>query len=132
MRYMLLVYSAETAQPSPEMGEVAAQAWTVMQDMAAHGVFRGAEPLQPTATAKTVRSRGGKPIILDGPFAETKEQLAGYYIVDCGSLEEALAWAQRIPTACKGGAGCIEVRSLEPIAQPGTPEFKAAGEALKK
>jgi hypothetical protein len=55
------------------------------------------------------------PLVLDGPFAETKEQLAGYYILDCENLDEAIAWAAKIPTACKGVAGCIEIRPIAPI-----------------
>jgi hypothetical protein len=55
---------------------------------------------------------GGTPLVLDGPFAETKEQLAGYYILDCKDLDEAIAWAAKIPSACKGGAGCIEIRPI--------------------
>ena len=68
--------------------------------------------VHPTATATTVRVNGGKPLVTDGPFAETKEQLAGYYILDCEDLDEAIAWAARIPTACKGGEGCIEIRPI--------------------
>ena len=74
-----------------------------------------AEPLQPTATATTIRKENGKALILDGPFAETKEQLAGYYILDCTNLDEAIAWAAKIPTACKGAEGCIEVRPIADI-----------------
>jgi hypothetical protein len=69
-------------------------------------------PLEPTATATTVRVQNGKVLITDGPFAETKEQLAGYYILDCQDLDEALAWAAQIPTGCRGGAGCVEVRPI--------------------
>ena len=58
----------------------------------------------------------GKALITDGPFAETKEQLAGYYILDCENLDEAIEWAAKIPTACKGGTGCIEIRPM-----PGLP-----------
>jgi hypothetical protein len=67
--------------------------------------------LQPTTTATTVRSRNGKPVISDGPFAETKEQLGGYHLVECRDLDEALAIAKRIPTLPYGGA--VEVRALE-------------------
>jgi hypothetical protein len=67
--------------------------------------------LQPTTTATTVRSRNGKPVISDGPFAETKEQLGGYHLVECRDLDEALAIAKRIPTLPHGGA--VEVRALE-------------------
>jgi hypothetical protein len=55
---------------------------------------------------------GGKPLVLDGPFAETKEQLAGYYILDCKDLDEAIGWAAKIPTACRGGEGCVEIRPI--------------------
>ena len=71
-----------------------------------------ADPLQPTATATTVRNQGGKPLVLDGPFAETKEQLAGYYIIDCKNLDEAIEWANKIPTSCRGSEGCIEIRPI--------------------
>ena len=115
MRYMFLIYAreTETAERSPEVWEqVRAAHWAVIDDARQRGVFLGAEPLQPTATATTIRIENGRPSILDGPFAETKEQLAGYYILDCKDLDEAIAWAARIPTACRGGEGCIEIRPL--------------------
>jgi hypothetical protein len=130
MRYMLLVYSKETEMErlSPEEEQrIRAGHWTVMDETAKRGIFRGAEPLKPTGTATTVRLAGGKPLITDGPFAETKEQLAGYYILDCEDLDEAIGWAAKIPTACQGGAGCIEIRPIVPIPQPGTPEFAVPG-----
>ena len=130
MRYMLLVYSRETDMerltPEQEQG-IREGHWAVMSETAKQGVFRGAEPLKPTATATTVRVSGGKPLITDGPFAETKEQLAGYYILDCKDLDEAISWAAKIPTACQGGEGCIEIRPIIPIPQPGSPEFAAPG-----
>ena len=61
------------------------------------------------------RKEDGRPLVLDGPFAETKEQLAGYYILDCENLDEAIAWAAKIPTACKGEEGCIEIRPIAAI-----------------
>jgi hypothetical protein len=81
----------------------------------AEGIFLAADPLQPTATATTIRREDGKPTVLDGPFAETKEQLAGYYFLDCNDLDEAIEWAAQIPTGCKGGEGCIEIRPLAEI-----------------
>jgi hypothetical protein len=75
-------------------------------------VLHAAQPLQRTSTATTVRMQDGKPLIVDGPFAETKEQLAGYYLIDCRDLDEAIEWAQKIPSACRGGEGCIEIRPL--------------------
>ena len=113
MRYMFLIYSRETdmAGMTPaDMEALKAEHWGVMDETRAKGIFHGAEPLHPTATATTVRINGGKSLVTDGPFAETKEQLAGYYILDCKDLDEAITWAARIPTACKGGAGCIEIR----------------------
>jgi hypothetical protein len=62
-----------------------------------------------------VRRQNGKPVTLDGPFAETKEQLGGYYILDCKDLDEAIHWASQIPTECKGGSGCIEIRPIMDI-----------------
>ena len=121
MRYMLLIYSKETdmAQASlEEHDRITSAHWAVMEETAKHGIFRGAEPLKPTATATTIRIQDGKPLITDGPFAETKEQLAAYYILDCKDLDEAIGWATRIPTACKGGEGCVEIRPIVPIPQP--------------
>jgi hypothetical protein len=115
VRYMLLIYSRETdmvGRSAVEVEQMKAAHWAVMDETQAKGIFQGAEPLHPTATATTVRTEGGKPLVLDGPFAETKEQLAGYYILDCRDLDEAIAWAAKIPTACKGGAGCIEIRPI--------------------
>jgi len=115
MRYMFLIYSRETdmaGMSAADMDELKAAHRAVMDETRAKGIFQGAEPLHPTATATTVRMDGGKPVVLDGPFAETKEQLAGYYILDCKDLDEAIAWAARIPTACKGGAGCVEIRPI--------------------
>lgn len=130
MRYMLLVYSKETEMeglaPDEEEGLRKGHR-EVMTETAKQGIFRGAEPLKPTATATTVRVSGGKQLITDGPFAETKEQLAGYYILDCKDLDEAISWAARIPTSCKGGEGCIEIRPIIPIPQPGDPAFGTPG-----
>jgi len=126
MRYMLLVYSKE--QDMARMSEEDAQRiraghHAVMEESSKAGIYRGAEPLKPTTTATTVRVQHGKPLITDGPFAETKEQLAGYYILDCKDLDEAIRWAARIPTACQGGEGCIEIRPIQMIPQPGDPYF---------
>ncbi|HVN07777.1 MAG TPA: YciI family protein [Patescibacteria group bacterium] len=130
MRYMLLVYSKETDMErlTPEQEQQIREGhWKVMDETARRGIFRGAEPLKPTATATTVRVSRGKQLITDGPFAETKEQLAGYYIIDCKDLDEAISWAAKIPTACQGGEGCIEIRPIIPIPQPGDPAFATPG-----
>ncbi len=118
MRYMLLIYSTERAEGQADPAEMQAimqghQA--VMEGTAKAGILRAADPLHPTSTATTVRVQNGKPITTDGPFAETKEQLGGYYILDCKDLDEAIQWAGRIPTACKGGSGCIEIRPIMDI-----------------
>lgn len=125
MRYLLLIYSPETeAGRSPAEAE---QLWAghgaVMEDAARRGIFLGAEELAPPSTATTVRLEGGKTLITDGPFAETREQLAGYYMLDCRDLDEAIDWAARIPTACWGEQGCIEIRPLP--AQPSRPRSLA-------
>ena len=121
MRYMLLIYSKEAqmeAMSGEEAERIRGAHHAVMQATAARGIFRGAEPLKSTATATTVRMQNGRSLIIDGPFAETKEQLAGYYILDCEDLDEAIRWAEKIPTACKGGEGCVEIRPIMAIPQP--------------
>ena len=118
MRYMFLIYSRERdfAEASAEdRGQIKAGHWAVMDETKKRGVFLAADPLQPIATATTVRKENGKPLVLDGPFAETKEQLAGYYILDCRNLDEAIDWAAQIPTGCRGGEGCIEIRPIAAI-----------------
>lgn len=116
MRYMLLIYSQEDESATPgEMQEVAAAHRAVMDEASRRGVFRAADPLASAATATTVRVQGGNVLLTDGPFAETKEQLAGYYILDCPDLDEALEWAAKIPTACRGSAGYIEVRPIRDL-----------------
>jgi len=87
----------------------------VMEAAGAKGVLEGAEPLANTSTATTVRMQNGTPVVTDGPFAETKEQLAGYYILDCKDLDEAIAWAAKIPTGCGGIQGCVEIRPLRGV-----------------
>src|SRR5205807_205962 len=112
MRYMLLIYTNEKESSSEEMRQVVAAHGEIMAETARRGVLGGAEPLEPSSTATTVRVQNGKAVMTDGPFAETKEQLAGYYILDCADLDEALEWAVKIPTSCGGGEGCVEVRPI--------------------
>jgi hypothetical protein len=127
MRYVFLIYSRE--QPGDRSGEelerLRAAHYSVMDEAKSKGIFHGAEPLRPTSTATTVRIEGGKPLIFDGPFAETKEQLGGYYILDCDNLDEAISWAARIPTSCKGGEGCIEIRPIADL-----PYLRAMARAI--
>jgi len=115
--FLLYTNEDERAESLVEEREKATQAhWAIMDETRRLGIFQGAEPLAPTSTATTVRHRDGKALITDGPFAETKEQLAGYYILDCKDLDEAISWAAKIPILCRGTAGCVEVRPL-----PGLP-----------
>ena len=120
MRYMLLIYSNEKAEARTDPAEMQAIMQghqRVMEGTMKAGIFRAGEPLHPTTTATTIRHEDGKPVAIDGPFAETKEQLGGYYILDCKDLDEAIYWAGQIPTNCKGGSGCIEIRPLMDIAK---------------
>src|SRR5690242_10313588 len=113
MRYILLIYRNEKAMAARSLEEAEknmADHWSFMYETTKHGVYKVGEPLELTAAAITVRRKDGKPLIIDGPFAETKEQLAGYYILDCENLDEAVAWAAKIPLTCSGGEGCVEVR----------------------
>jgi len=118
MRYMMLIYSESRAAEmnSEEISQLIAMHSKVIEEAAAKGILHGAEPLGRAASATTVRVEDGKTLITDGPFAETKEQLAGYYILDCPNLDEAIEWAARIPTGCHGGQGCVEIRPM-----PGLP-----------
>jgi hypothetical protein len=115
MRYIFLIYSREMdrASMSAEEGQaIRTQHWAVQDEAGRKGVLHAAQPLQPTNSATSVRMQDGKPLIVDGPFAETKEQLAGYYLIDCRDLDDAIEWAKQIPSGCRGGPGCIEIRPL--------------------
>lgn len=112
MRYLLLIYEAESdwAQLSDEeQGKVFAEYGEFTDVVKAGGNLLGGEALQPTQTATTVRVRDGRVTTTDGPFAETREQLGGYYLLEAKDLDEALALAARIPTA---RTGCVEVRPI--------------------
>ena len=108
MRYMMLIYTPESAtEGSPEEY---AKYEAFGKEVTEKGLIRAGDPLQSVATAKTVRVRnGGAANVTDGPFAETKEQLAGYYILDCKDMDEALVYAAKIPGATHGS---IEVRPI--------------------
>ena len=112
VKYMLSLYDEESkwvgAGPEDFAQELAAYEAFDRAAMDA-GVFVAGEGLQPTATATTVRVRDGERLLTDGPFAETREQLGGFYVLDCPSLDEAIAWAARLPGAA---TGCVEVRPV--------------------
>lgn len=120
MRYMLLIYQNENAKEdrtSEERIKSESHAYSYIDEATRRGVFQAADPLEPTRTATTVRTQNGKVTIMDGPFAETKEQLAGYFILDCKDLDEALEWAAKFPMACAGGTGSVEVRPIRDLPQ---------------
>ena len=102
MRYMMLIYSTEGELSAEEDQRIRMAHRSVMTEATGKGVLMGAEPLAPISTATTIRVRDGKALVTDGPFAETKEQLAGYYIIDCTDLDDAKQWAAKIPTSCYG------------------------------
>lgn len=112
MQYAILIYSDpadEPTQDSPE-GQAEFAAWmSYSQALADAGVMRGGEALHPTQAATTVRIRNGETLNTDGPFAETKEILGGFYVIDVEDLDAALAWAARVPSV---GYGSVEVRPI--------------------
>ncbi len=109
MKYMLLMYANESKVPNtPEEQRAAAPAWYALQkELEAAGVLLSTTGLSPIADATTLRIRDGKTLTTDGPFAETHEQLGGYFLLECKDLDEAMSWAAKIPTAKYGS---IEVR----------------------
>jgi hypothetical protein len=110
MQYMLLIYDDERAWAKKGAEEVQAvmQAYgRYTEELIAAGVMRGGSELAPVTTATTVRVRNGKALLTDGPFAETKEQLGGYYIIDVPDLDAAIHWASKVPSALSGS---IEIR----------------------
>ena len=118
MLYMLMCCFDETRWaklPEAQKDQVMQEYSAFIQDIVKSGHFRASAKLQPTSMATTVREQHGQRIITDGPFAETKEQLGGYHLVECQDLNEALAIAGRIPTLRVGGT--IEVRPVLPVSQ---------------
>src|SRR5690349_13100242 len=110
MQYLLLIYANEAQQgqmSQQEMGKMFAEYGAFSKDIKEKGHFVAGDALQPTQTATTVRVKNGKVIKTDGPFAETKEQLGGYYLIEAKDLDEATAIAARIPDA---KTGSVEVR----------------------
>jgi len=117
MKYMLLVYMNEQAMTDDERQHCYVASAQLTQDLNAKGQYVAAGPLHSVSTATSVRVREGKRLVTDGPFAETREQLGGYYIVEANDLDEAMAIAERIPPA---KYGTIEIRPMMEI--PGLPE----------
>jgi hypothetical protein len=117
MRYMLLVYMDEQAMTDEERAHCYVESAQLTQDLHARGQYVGAGPLHPVATATSVRVRDHGRVVTDGPFAETREQLGGYYLVEAKDLDEAIEIAERIPPA---RYGTIEIRPVLEI--PGLPD----------
>lgn len=118
MQYLLLIYENEADWASlaeEEKGRIFGEYMEYSESLAEEGRMLGGEALQPTDTATTVRVREGKTLTTDGPFAETREQLGGFYLVEAGDLDQAIELAARIPGA---RTGSIEVRPILPTPKP--------------
>jgi hypothetical protein len=116
MKYLLLIYMGENATTEEERADCYVKSAKLAQDLLAQGHYLAANPLHPVSTATSVRVREGKPVVTDGPFAETREQLGGYFLIDAKDLDEAIAIAARIPGA---RVGTVEVRPVMEV--PGLP-----------
>ena len=109
MKYMLLIYLDERALSETERRECYAESTELAREIHSSGQYLSANPLHPTSMATSVRVRDGKRLVTDGPFAETREQLGGYFLIDAKHLDDAIAIAARIPMARKG---TVEVRPV--------------------
>jgi hypothetical protein len=116
MKYMLLIYLEEHALNQTEREHCYQESTALAHELKSNGQFLATAPLQPTSTATSVRVREGKRLVTDGPFAETREQLGGYYLVEARNLDEAIGIAGRIPGA---RVGTVEIRPV--IELPGLP-----------
>ena len=115
MQYMLMIFGSEASKQAAsktDMEQMFAAYGAYTQAMKQAGVMKAGDPLQPSSTATTVRVKKGKTEVLNGPYAETKEQLGGYYIIDVPDLDAALSWAARCPGASHG---VVEVRPIWPM-----------------
>lgn len=122
MKFMLLVYTDENAWTESERAQCYQDSMGLAYELKASGQFLSTSPLQPVATAKSVRVRSNKRTIMDGPFAETREQLGGFFLVDVKDMDEALEVAAKIPGARKG---TVEVRPVLELS--GLPEEMVSG-----
>jgi hypothetical protein len=120
MKYMMLVYLDEQALSDTEREHCYVESAQFAQELNASGNYLDASPLHPVATATSVRVRDGQRVVTDGPFAETREQLGGYYLIDARDLDEALSIAARVPPA---RFGTIEVRPVMEIS--GLPDYES-------
>ena len=113
MKYMLLIYGEENVLTDNERQHCYAESTELTHELNSRGQYVGANPLQPVATATSVRVRAGKRLVTDGPFAETREQLGGYFLIEANDLNEAISIAGRIPAA---RWGTVEVRPVVELA----------------
>jgi hypothetical protein len=113
MRYMLLIYNDEEALDETTRQQCYAESVQLAHQIDASGQFLATDPLHPTSAATSVRVREGKRLVTDGPFAETREQLGGYFLIEANDLDEAIAIAGRIPMARQG---TVEIRPVVEIA----------------
>jgi hypothetical protein len=116
MKYMLLIYMGEQAMTEAERAHCYEESTQLAHDLKANGQYVSANPLHPVATATSLRIRNGKSLITDGPFAETREHLGGYFLIDARDLDEAIGIAARLPGARKG---TVEIRPV--LDMPGLP-----------
>jgi hypothetical protein len=117
MQYMMLIYMDENGMSDTERAQCYEQSAAYTRQLHAEGKYISASPLHPTSTATSIRMQEGKRLVLDGPFAETREQLGGFFIVDAKNLDEAIDIAGKIPA---GKFGTVEIRPIMEI--PGLPE----------
>jgi hypothetical protein len=132
MKYLLALIGDESrmADMTPEQRRDGMRAWdSYTKELIDAGAHLGGEGLQPSATATTVKlsESGGDPVVTDGPFAETKEQLGGYYLIDCKDLDEALDWARKIPMP----GGAVEVRPVMDYEAAGSEVHRNEAEATR-
>jgi hypothetical protein len=118
MQYMLLIYLDEQALSEAEREKCYVESSQLAHELNAKGKYLGASPLHPVSTATSVRVREGKRLVTDGPFAETREQLGGFFLIEADDLDEAMSIASRIPVA---RVGTVEIRPVIDI--PGLPKM---------
>jgi hypothetical protein len=116
MKYMLLIYMGEEAMTEAEREQCYVKSTQLAHDLKSRGQYVAANPLHPVSMATSVRVRSDKPVVTDGPFAETREQLGGYFLIDAKNLDEAIGIARSIPAA---RVGTVEIRPVMEI--PGLP-----------
>ncbi len=119
MQYMMLIYSRELVEGmATEKRQALMEAhWKFSDEAGANGILRQGAPLAPPAGAATIRRTEDQTTVTDGPYAETKEQLAGFYILECETLQEAIEWGKKIPMGLPGIPGALEVRAVREVPQ---------------